>query len=316
MKRAGSNIPYCVDKRRTESGAWRMASLVVAAAILVLSSTMAGAETTWARAVPSADGVPISYEVHGTGEPALIFVHGWSCDSRYWRAQVPYFSRNHQVVTLDLAGHGHSGVSRESYSMDAFGQDVRAVVEAVGSERVILIGHSMGGPVIAEAARLIPERVIGLIGVDTYQNLEMEVTQEGMHEWLAPLQAGFREGSRNFVEGMFVPTTDQDLRQWIVADMSAAPPDVAISAMREMLSDYMTGEAAAVFDNLEIPVVAVNADLWPTDIEVNRRHMHSFDAIIMEGADHFLMMNQPEEFNQQLETAIEMVIQIESKTDR
>ena len=70
------------------------------------------AETQWPRVAVSKDGTPISYEVFGTGEPLLAFVHGWSCDARYWRAQVPVFSKKHRVMVLDLAGHGHSGTSR------------------------------------------------------------------------------------------------------------------------------------------------------------------------------------------------------------
>lgn len=77
---------------------------------------------------------------------------------------MPHFSAKHRVVTLDLAGHGHSGLARTRYTMKAFGEDVQAVTQAVGGRRVILIGHSMGGSVIAEAARLLPGRVIGLIG--------------------------------------------------------------------------------------------------------------------------------------------------------
>ena len=97
----------------------------------------------------------------------LVFVHGWSCDSRYWRAQIPYFSQKYRIALVDLAGHGHSGFGRSNYTMGSFGEDVLAVVEALGAEKVILIGHSMGGIVIAEAARLMPEKVLGLIGVDT-----------------------------------------------------------------------------------------------------------------------------------------------------
>ncbi len=81
-------------------------------------------------------------------------MHGWSCDARYWRSQVPAFSRNHRVIVPDLAGHGHSGTSRTKYTMNAFGEDVQAVIQAAGSRRVILIGHSMGGSVIAEDERL------------------------------------------------------------------------------------------------------------------------------------------------------------------
>lgn len=271
---------------------------------LVLLVGVAQADSDWPRVVNSEDGTPISYEVHGSGEPTLVFVHGWSCDLRYWRAQVPHFSQNHQVVTVDLAGHGQSGLQREAYSMAAFGEDVRAVIEAVGSDDVVLIGHSMGGPVVAQTARLLPDRVRGLIGVDTFQNLEEEVTQEGVDEWLAPLKSDFRERTSEFVASMFVPATDENLRDWVIADMSAAPPTVALSAMEHMLDDAMTGEAREVFDGLDIPIVAINADLWPTNVEANRKHMHAFDAVIMEGTGHFLHMTRPEAFNAQLAEVI------------
>lgn len=273
-------------------------------ASLVFLVGTAQADTGWPRIVYSEDGTPISYEVHGSGEPTLVFVHGWSCDRRYWRAQVPHFSENHQVVTVDLAGHGHSGLQRRSYSMATFGEDVRAVIEAVGSDDVVLIGHSMGGPVVAHAARLLPDRVRGLIGVDTFHNLDQEMTQEEMDEWLVPLRSDFREGTSEFVAGMFVSETDEKLRDWVIADMSAARPAVALSAMEQMLNDRMTGKASAVFDGLEIPVVAINADLWPTDVEANRRHVHSFDAVIMEGTGHFLHMARPEAFNASLAEVI------------
>lgn len=262
------------------------------------------ARAAWPQVVLSRDGVPISFEVHGSGEPTLVFVHGWSCDARYWREQIPYFSRDHRVVVLDLAGHGHSGLSRWKYTMAAFGEDVKAVAEAVGGPRVILIGHSMGGSVIAEAARLMPGRVAGLIGVDTLENVEWPLTQEEAVKMTAPLREDFRAGSRAFVSQMIFTNTDAQLRDWILGDMSAAQPAVALSAMTEMMGQYITGEAAGIFDRVRVPVLSVNGGLWPINYEANRRHMLSYDAIVLTNADHFLMMDQPAEFNRALEEAI------------
>ena len=122
------------------------------------------------------EGKRISHEIHGAGEPTLVFVHGWSCDARCWRARVSHFSKKYRVVALDLADHGHSGMARTRYSMGAFGEDVRAMAEAASHQSAILIGHSMGGSVIAEAARLMPNRVIGLIGIDTLESIEHPLT--------------------------------------------------------------------------------------------------------------------------------------------
>src|SRR5687768_10961271 len=123
------------------------------------------------RIVVAADGVHVQYRVYGGGEPALVFIHGWSCDSNYWREQIPEFKKKYTVVTVDLAGHGGTDGNRSEWTMARFGQDVAAAVAAVPNEKLILVGHSMGGPVAIEAARLLKSRVIGIIGVDTFKSI-------------------------------------------------------------------------------------------------------------------------------------------------
>ena len=280
---------------------------IVCLVLLISAFGDAPAAAEWPHIVFSKDGTPISYEIFGAGEPTLVFVHGWSCDARYWRAQVPVFSTKYRVVVLDLAGHGHSGMSRKKYSMGSFGEDVRAVTESTGSHSVILIGHSMGGSVIAEAARLMPGRVIGLIGIDTLENIEYPMTREELKKMITPLEVNFRDGSRQFVGEMIASNTNRQLREWILSDMSTAPPSVAISAMNEMMNQYVTGEAAKIFKEIRIPVITVNGDLWPINYEANRRHMISFNAIVLKKADHFLMMDRSIDFNKALEKAILML---------
>ncbi|NCC50578.1 MAG: alpha/beta hydrolase [Spartobacteria bacterium] len=261
-----------------------------------------------ARVTLSRDGTPISYDVRGSGEPTLVFVHGWSCDARYWQEQLPVFAKDHRVIAIDLAGHGHSGLSRNDYTMQAFGEDIKAVMDAVHVQEAILIGHSMGGRVIAEAAKLMPGRVIGMIGVDTLQNVEYPLTQEALDAMTAPLNADFPSGCKQFVESMLKPDpASPELREWILADMASAPDKVALSAVNNMLSLYITGEFAAIFDDLDIPVVCVNADMWPEDAEANRRHMSSYESITVTNADHFLHLNRPDAFNPALKQAISQI---------
>lgn len=215
--------------------------------LLLLAFSVSHAQAEWAQVTTSEDGTSISYEVYGNTDPTLVFVHGWSCDTRYWRNQVSYFSKDHKIVLIDLAGHGHSGMNRETYSMKAFGEDVKAVIEATGA--------------------------------------------------------------RQFVQSMLLPGQNAQLNDWIAADMSAAPPAVALSAINEYMSGYITGDAAKIFDNIKIPVMVVSADMWPIDYEANRRHMSSFDAIVLKASDHFLMMNRPEDFNSALKRAIDTLVE-------
>jgi pimeloyl-ACP methyl ester carboxylesterase len=298
---------YCKEAVKYSIG------VLICLAAMFYAFAIVQAQEEWPHVVASKDGTPISYEVYGAGEPTLVFVHGWSCDARYWREQLSYFSKKHRVVMLDLAGHGHSGSTRSKYTMKAFGEDVQAVTEAINSRSVILIGHSMGGSVIAEAARLMPDRVKGIIGVDTLDNIEYLLTREDLDQMLAPLKSDFKAGSKEFIKQMIASDMDPLMREWILADVSSAPPAVAVSAMNEMMSQYITGDAARIFEEIRIPVIVVNGDLYPIDFEANRRHMFSFDATVLEKADHFLMMDRAEKFNQALSRAIEMISQKKAK---
>ena len=153
----------------------------------------------------------------------------------------------------------------------------------------------------------MPGRVTGLIGIDTLENVEYPLTREALRKIISPLERDFQTGTRQFIGEMISPRTDPRLREWILADISAAPPAVALSAMNEMMLQYVTGEAAKVFEKIRVAVMSVNGDLWPIDYEANRRHMFSYDAVVLKNADHFLMMNRQEEFNRALETAILML---------
>ena len=250
--------------------------------------------------VVSADGIQISFNVQGSGTPALVFVHGWCCDKTYWDAQVQYFSKQHKVVTIDLAGHGESGLGRESYTMEAFGKDVEAVVDKIGLDNVVLIGHSMGGPVILEASRRIPDRVIGIVGADTFHNVEQKVK---IDEFLALFRADFAETTADFVRAMFTPTSDSVLVEKIVADMSAAPQQVGLGAV-EALLNYRNSELTRALQQVRAPIRCINSDRNPTDVEAGRRYASSFEVALMSGVGHFVMLEDPETFNRLLDQAV------------
>lgn len=289
----------------------RLGKLVVGCMGLFLILAMvkpAAATTNLPQVVLSRDKTPISYEVHGSGEPTLVFVHGWSCDSRYWRMQIDHFAKKYRVVVLDLAGHGHSGMTRKRYGMRAFAEDVRAVTEAVDSKTVILIGHSMSGEIVATAARMMPDRVIGMVGVDTLENVEYPLSRRDVEATLAPMIDNFRRESRAFAEPMFRPAGDAAVRQWVLDDISSAPPSIALKSLEGYFNEYVSGGIARLFDGLNVPVVCVNGDAWPINYEINRRHIASFEAIIVPGGNHFLMLDKPNAFNKALEQAIYSIL--------
>jgi len=253
----------------------------------------------------SKDGVPISYSVYGKGKPILFFVHGWSCSRSVWKKQVPYFEKKYRVVTLDLSGHGNSGKGRKVYSLEAFGEDVAAVVRAIHADKVILIGHSMGGAVIIEADEIIPSNVIALVGIDTMQDFDEAYTPEQVKEIVRPFKEDFTKAVDSFVASMFVKDTSPEFMKEAKGMFSASNPDMSISALEEMFSrSYITRPP-----KVSAPIWALNADLWPTKPEVNRKYVPEFNLRIMPGVGHFLMLEKPDEFNKQLDGIIKEIIE-------
>src|SRR5450432_3059302 len=90
------------------------------------------------------DNAIINYQVTGSGDTTLLFLQGSYIDQTYWKNQVNYFSANYTVVTLDLPGHGKSGIERKHWSVQGFAEDVITVIKELNLTNVILIGHSLG----------------------------------------------------------------------------------------------------------------------------------------------------------------------------
>jgi len=242
----------------------------------------------------SSDDIPIAFEVDGSGARALVFVHGWSCDRSYWAEQMPVFAPRYRVVSIDLAGHGESGVGRSSWTMPLYGDDVAAVVKRLGLEDVVLIGHSMGGDVIVEAALRLGDRVRGLVWVDVYRSLNEPDGTEDFEGFLSKVRGDFVAEVQRFVRGFFLPTSDPALIERVVADMSSAPREIALDAMRHAITNE--GPAIAGLRKLSAPVVAINPDYKPTDEASMLRF--GVRPVIMSGVGHMLMLEKPKRFNE------------------
>ncbi len=257
--------------------------------------------TASVKSVKSKDGAEIRYDDKGEGEPALVFVHGWSCDKSYWKNQFDEFSKDHKVIIIDLAGHGESGMTRKDYTVQAFGEDVAAVVNNLDIKKVILIGHSMGGAVIFEAYKLLKDKVVGLIGIDTYQSLGAKFPEDQLEKFLEPFKTDFVNQTKMFVKTLFSPDADSSLVERVANDMSSEPPDIALSAMSNLFHYDETG----VLKEIDAPVISVNGTHIPTNEENNKKLLKNYKLLLVQGSGHFPMFEKPDEFNTKLHEAID-----------
>lgn len=253
--------------------------------------------------VSSADEVDIHFTAEGGGEPALVFVHCWCCDETYWDNQVDHFSKTNRVVTVELAGHGQSGTNREQWSIQAFAEDVRAVVDKLGLNDIVLIGHSMGGPVSVEAARLLKDRVRGVVGVDNFQQVDMPYTEEQIQGFLKQFKVDFAGTTEPWVRSMFPEGADSALVDRIAGDMAAGPPDVGVKSIIANMK-WSRNEIREALKALTVPLHCINTDTRPTDVDALKELVPGYKLRLMPGLGHFIQMEDPTTFNSLLEETL------------
>ncbi|HET7610066.1 MAG TPA: alpha/beta hydrolase [Gammaproteobacteria bacterium] len=266
----------------------RMLGFLAAAALLVLLGHSASAATV--------DGLKLQSSSVGTG-PTIVFVHGWTCDSSSWTSQVPAFSKDHRVITLDLPGHGQSASPQDGkLSMDLFARAVEAVRAEAGADRIVLVGHSMGAPVIRQYAHLYPQHVAGLVAVDGPLDIRVfpaELPPGFAASFTGPEGRAAREG---MIKSMFIAETPAALQDHILKMMLAAPEATAVGAMNATFdpanrwTDVIQAPALTVYaGTANVPDPVATKELYP-----------NHEATQLKGTGHFLMMEKPAEFNRLL----------------
>jgi len=266
--------------------------LVVLASFFVLFTVTVSAVEIESRFAKFGE-VKIHYQNRGKGDQALVFVHGWTCNSDFWRAQMNDFGSLH-LIAIDLAGHGKSDKPQIAYTMEYFARSIEAVLIDAKVKRAVLVGHSMGTPVVRQFYRLFPEKTAGLVIVDGA--LRMMFPKEQVDQFMEPMKADYKAAAPGIVDGMVAPMKDEKLKGEVKTAMLSTPDYVALSAMENMFdpSVYQT-------DTIKVPVLAVLAKspFWPPDTETFLRSLApNLQYVEWDGVSHFLMMEKPAEFDQ------------------
>ncbi len=129
------------------------------------------------------NGIETYYERRGEGPP-VVFVHAAVLDHSMWDRQVEALSDDYEVVVYDLRGHGRTGGSAVAeYSADLYAADLRALVEALGLDRPVICGHSLGGTIAQTYAANRPGEIAGLLLADVMLTDTFEPGVRSLGEW-------------------------------------------------------------------------------------------------------------------------------------
>jgi pimeloyl-ACP methyl ester carboxylesterase len=231
----------------------------------------------------------IYWTSEGSG-PAIVLVHGWTCNTTAWQEQMADLKDSYRVIALDLPGHGLSGAPEGgALTMNIYASAVEAVRVDAGLESIVLVGHSMGVPVISRYAIDYPEHVAGLIGVDgSFVPLPVFRPE--------PPQGSIRAFREQAIRGMFVPGTSPEVQDSVL-HMMLGPSDEQATAAGQSLLTFSIDEGQRI-EQPALLVLAGNAA--EPDAERLGQTLPSLRITALEGTGHFLMMEEPDAFNRLL----------------
>jgi pimeloyl-ACP methyl ester carboxylesterase len=266
---------------------------LLATSVLFLNALSQAKETPPQDRFVKLDTIRVHYRNYGEGKEAIVFIHGWSCNLNFWKANIPAFINQSRVIAIDLPGHGESDKPQATYSMDLFARAIDAALTDAGVERATLVGHSMGTPVIRQFYRKYPNKTRALVIVDGSLR---PFDSAQMKQFMEPLRGpNYKEHAERMIGFISQMVKDKKTVEEIRAAMMSTPQHVMVGAMDAMMDDAIWKQ-----DKINAPTLAVMAKQpqWTDEYEkLVRDLVPGIDYQMWEGVSHFLMMDEPQKFN-------------------
>jgi pimeloyl-ACP methyl ester carboxylesterase len=243
------------------------------------------------------DGLKLYYERAGSGEPELLFIPGWCCDHTAFQPQFDHFAETHAVTALDLRGVGQSDGPDGGYSIPELADDVAAFCAAVGIEKPVLVGHSLGGMIAVELGGRHPSLPGALVLVDPGPIDYLPETVEFFAGLAEELEGpGGEDVRRTYVHDM--GARDEELARWIVDHMCLPRQPIAAAVIRGV-SEWRGRD---LFARCEVPVLLIRAEIGAdSDVLRLRAIKPNLEVAITVGAGHFHQLEVPEQVNAMIE---------------
>ncbi len=235
----------------------------------------------------------------GAGGTPVVLVHGLGGNIDLWRAQLDHLRRSRRAVAIELRGHGRSAPPASGdWSMEALADDVEAAAQALGLDRFVLVGHSMGGCVIEAYAARHRDRLAGLVfadGVASFAALEPKVIAAAIAEDASSIGDDPKRQRAAFEE-MLGPNATRATRARVLEGLSRLPPEAFVALRRAMFHFRPSADLAA--GSLPIATIEGEGNQFPV---VASRIYPSAAHRTIAGASHWLMLDAPEAFDRALD---------------
>lgn len=257
-----------------------------------------------------ANGIDIYYERIGEGQPILL-IHGLGSSSRDWEMQIPSFSKQYQVISFDLRGHGQSQKPSGPYTMSLFAKDTAELVKSLGLAPVHVVGISLGGMIAFQLALDHPELIKSLVIVNTGPEVVVRTMKDRWQvffRFAIVYLLGMRKMGEVLSKRLFPKDEQASLRQLFVEHWAENDTQAYLNTLRAIVGWSVTDQIHKI--NLPTLVVAAEHDYTPVSAkEAFVSKMPRAKLVVVENSRHATPVDSPEKFN-------EIVLSCLSKNER
>lgn len=245
----------------------------------------------------------LAYDEAGTGDPAVLLLHGWGFGARFHLApQLAHLASRHRVLALDMPGQGRTGPPPGGFGFDQCAAAVIETMDGAGVDRAVLCGHSFGGRLAVVAAAAFPERVAAAMLLDPVILFPSAVRQQALglanalesEQWRPALEAYF-----GLLLGPFDPP---EVRAAVLDALGEVQPPLAAVVMRDGMKD----DASEPLARVRCPLLVVRHSDLPLD--ANRLLELQPDAWLgsVVGTGHYMGLTVPGQVNAMLDRFLEV----------
>jgi len=243
------------------------------------------------------DSNKMYYESYGKGNNAIVFIHGWSCNSSAWEDQISYFQNRFKVIVPDMPGFGKSDHTRQQWTMQQYGKDVALLCNQLHLKNIILVGWSMGAMIVVETAKHLGKKVKGVILVDQLNKVNYNVDS-------TLIESFFNSAAQSY----------KDFNKWYLNFQKDSV--MTVRYLREMppgnqIPEYWKPIVFAAFNwlnynlkdcvsKLHVPIRAINASNAENRPDEWQHFYTDYQSIVFENSTHFLVWEDPHKFNDAL----------------
>lgn len=179
---------------------------------------------------------PIYYQVSGQGNP-VVLLHGFLENSQIWKEFIPLLNKNHQVIIMDLFGHGKTPSHAEEHSMGLYADAVNFVLEHLKIKKMALIGHSMGGYISMAYLEKYPDKVDRLLLMDSSTETDSEKRLKEREQVIKIVKKHQKAFVQMGVGNLFAPQSKEKYEakiNWLIDEAMKITPNDIIAAVRGM----------------------------------------------------------------------------------